>query len=63
MEGRQWGLSFVSIRLHTGAGRPLSSDRFVSKVEFLVGRRLRRLPVGRPQTASKRKPKARSQNR
>jgi len=32
--------------LHTG--RPLASDRFISKLEALVGKRLRPLPVGRP---------------
>lgn len=29
-------------------GRPLASDRFISKLEALVGKRLRPLPVGRP---------------
>jgi hypothetical protein len=28
---------------------PLGSDKFISKVEMLLGRRLRALPVGRPQ--------------
>ena len=36
------------IRLNTHRGRPLGSDRFLSKIEALVGRRLRPLPVGRP---------------
>jgi putative transposase len=36
------------IRLRTRAGRPLGSDRFVSKQETLLGRRVRPLPVGRP---------------
>lgn len=30
-------------------GRPLASDRFISKVEVALGRRLRTQPVGRPQ--------------
>ncbi len=29
-------------------GRPLASDRFISKLEVAIGRRLRPLPVGRP---------------
>ena len=37
-----------SVRLNTHRGRPLGSDSFLSKIEALVGRRLRPLPVGRP---------------
>jgi len=37
-----------AFRLNTHRGRPLASDRFMSKLESLVGRRLRPLPVGRP---------------
>jgi putative transposase len=39
-------------RLHlcTARGRPLGSDSFISKLEHLVGRRLRPLPPGRPKT-------------
>lgn len=36
------------IRLRTHTGRPLGSDGFVSKLETLLGRRVRPLPVGRP---------------
>jgi len=36
------------LRLWTSRGRPLGSDRFVAKLERLLGRRLRPLPVGRP---------------
>ena len=36
------------LRIWTHRGRPLGSDRFVAKLERLVGRRLRPLPVGRP---------------
>ncbi|MCL5279774.1 MAG: hypothetical protein M1376_07700 [Planctomycetes bacterium] len=32
----------------THTGRPLGSDRFMSKLETLLGRRVRPLPVGRP---------------
>jgi putative transposase len=35
------------IRLRTHTGRPLGSDRFVSKLETVLGRRVRPLPVGR----------------
>jgi hypothetical protein len=37
-----------TLRLSTHRGRPLVSDRFLSKIESLLGRRLRPLPVGRP---------------
>jgi putative transposase len=36
------------LRLSTHTGRPLGSDTFLSKVEHVLGRRLRPLPVGRP---------------
>jgi putative transposase len=39
------------LRLSTHTGRPLGSDRFVSKLERAVGRRLRPLAVGRPKRA------------
>ena len=41
------------IRLNTRTGRPLGSDRFISKLEAALGRRLRPLPVGRPRKKSK----------
>jgi putative transposase len=37
-----------SLRLATSRGRPLGSDRFIAKLERLLGRRLRALPCGRP---------------
>ena len=37
-----------ALRLSTHRGRPLGSDGFLSKIESLLGRRLRPLPVGRP---------------
>jgi putative transposase len=37
-----------SLRHHTARGRPLGSDSFISKLEHLLGRRLRALPIGRP---------------
>lgn len=47
----------AAIRLNTHRGRPLGTDAFLSKLEHRLGRRLRPLPVGRPQ-----KPRPRSQN-
>jgi len=49
----------ASLQANTHTGRPLGSDRFISKFEHLLGRRLRPLPVGRPKTRrdkSKEKP-------
>ncbi len=37
-----------SLRFHTRRGRPLGSDKFISKLETMTGRRLRPLKVGRP---------------
>ena len=36
------------LRLCTSRGRPLGSDKFLAKLETLLGRRLRPLPRGRP---------------
>jgi putative transposase len=36
------------IRRATHTGRPLASDRALAKLEALLGRRLRALPIGRP---------------
>ena len=36
------------LRRQTFRGRPLGNDRFVSKLERRLGRRLRPLPIGRP---------------
>lgn len=41
------------IRIRTQTGRPLGDDSFMSKLEMLVGRRLRPLPVGRPRKETK----------
>ena len=38
----------AKIRLRTHTGRPLGSDSFLSKLETLLGRRVRPLAVGRP---------------
>ena len=43
----------VRLRLNTHTGRPLGSDSFLSKLEKLLGRRVRALPVGRPKKREK----------
>jgi len=43
----------VNLRHNTHTGRPLGSDGFVSKLEKLLGRRVRPLPVGRPRKMKK----------
>ena len=70
MPAKEWKATLVSVgkspdtleslRLHTRTGRPLGSDRFLSKVETLVGRRVRATPMGRPRgskDSKKRKPR------
>jgi len=42
-----------ALRLNTHRGRPLASDRFLSKLETKLNRRLRPLPVGRPKKENK----------
>ena len=44
-----------AIRLATCRGRPLASDRLLSKLETKLNRRLRPLPVGRPRKKNGRK--------
>jgi putative transposase len=41
------------IRIYCRTGRPLGSDGFISKLESIIGRRLRPLPVGRPKKKTK----------
>ena len=49
------------IRLATHRGRPLGGDSFMSKLERLVGRRLRPLPVGGPRkTKQEAKPRTKA---
>ena len=38
----------TNLRINTHTGRPLGSDSFMSKLEKLLGRRVRPLPAGRP---------------
>ena len=49
-----------AIRLKTHTGRPLGTDSFMSKLEHMLGRRVRALPTGRPKgSKSKKKKKTR----
>jgi putative transposase len=36
------------LRVYNRTGRPLGTDKFISKIEVMCGRRLRALPIGRP---------------
>jgi putative transposase len=42
------GAQVDRIRLSTHTGRPLGTDGFLSKLEKMLGRRVRPLPIGRP---------------
>ncbi len=48
-----------TIRNSTFKGHALGSDRFISKIETLLGRRLRAAPMGRPRKKTKDKKKQR----
>ena len=48
-----------SFRTHYRRGRPLGSDKFISKLEVHLGRRLRPAPGGRPRKKVKKKTKTR----
>ena len=41
------------IRLNTHTGRPLAGDSFISKLEKVLNKRLRPLPIGRPKKKEK----------
>lgn len=43
------------LRLNTHTGRPLGGDSFLSKLEKMLGRRVRPLPIGRPKKLTKEK--------
>ena len=47
------------LRLCTSRGRPLGSDKFVAKLETLLGQRLRPLPSGRPKKSNENKSRKR----
>jgi len=42
------GHDMDKLRIYCRTGRPLGTDKFISKLETALGRRLRALPVGRP---------------
>ena len=44
-----------TLRQFTQRGRPLGTDSFLSRMELLLGRRVRPLPVGRPKRVAMRK--------
>jgi putative transposase len=44
----------AGVRRATHTGRPLASDKFLSKLEHALGRRLRALPPGRPKQTNRR---------
>ncbi len=58
MPGREWEATLETIagaddaverlRMHTRTGRPLGDDAFLSRVEAVLGRRVRPMPIGRP---------------
>ena len=45
----------AAIRRNTHTGRPLAEDAFISKLEKLLNKRLRPLPIGRPSKQGKEK--------
>jgi len=51
--GEQAAANCDVLRLNTRTGRPLGTDSFLSKIEVLMGRRVRALPVGRPKRRRK----------
>jgi putative transposase len=51
------------IRLRTHTGRPLGSDSFLSKIETLLGRRVRPLPIGRPKKVQEDKRKVKEKHK
>jgi len=53
----------ASLQRATSRGRPLGSDKFVAKLETLLGRRLRPLPPGRPRNPKPNRPKSRKNSK
>ena len=50
LEKQQSDEMIERLRLNTHTGRPLAGDAFISKLETLLNKRLRPLPIGRPKT-------------
>jgi putative transposase len=53
LEQMQSDEQVAAIRRNTHTGRPLAEDAFISKLEKLLNKRLRPLPIGRPLNTSK----------
>jgi len=49
--------------VYSRTGRPLGTDKFISKIEVMCGRRLRALPVGRPKNKKIVKKKGKKQKK
>ncbi len=52
---RDDGDDATRIDRHTDTGRPLGSDRFLSRLEGMLERSVRPLPIGRPKGWRKKK--------
>jgi len=48
LEMEQSGDTTEKIRLNIHTGRPLAGDAFITNLENLLNKRLRPLPIGRP---------------
>lgn len=55
LEQMQSDKQVTAIRQNTHTGRPLAEDAFISKLEKLLNKRLRPLPIGRPGKQGKEK--------
>lgn len=53
LEEEQAKETIEQIRIHTHTGRPLAGDSFISKLEKVLNKRLRPLPIGRPKKNEK----------
>jgi putative transposase len=48
-------LDLNRLRVYCRTGRPLGGDKFISKIEVILGRRVRALPAGRPRKKREKK--------
>jgi putative transposase len=51
------------LRLNTQTGRPLGSDSFLIKLEKLLGRKIRPLPIGRPKKDNREKTRSKTRHK
>ena len=56
-------LDMDNLRIYCRTGRPLGSDKFISKLETAIGKRLRPLPLGRPKKKKDKKIKGKSKRK